>query len=265
MKAKIFLILFLSPLAFLLHPLSASAEPAKSSLQLCEEKTKAFLKTDYVSDPAVPKTFFTPEFAALWLKACNPPEGETIYWGADPILETQDTDPKLLSLGPAEIEQESILVPVVYKHQGLPPFTKTFAFVQQKGRWVISDIITAGTIDPSTGKANVRESEFQKLSKEFTASSQESERNSIDKNSQILIGKWEIRTYGYHFKADGTMELFNPDDGSKLSSGAWSLKGNQLRIKTDEQEQNIKIKIISQDAWEWIVTPNRTWEATRIK
>jgi hypothetical protein len=246
-------------------PLSASAEPAKSSLQLCEEKTKAFLKTDYVSDPKIPKTFFTPEFAALWLKACNPPEGETIYWGADPILETQDTDPKLLSLGPAEILQENILVPVSYKHQGLPPFTKTFAFVQQKGRWVIADIFTTGTINPSTGKANGRESEFQKLSEDFGAPSQESERHSLDKDPQILIGKWEIRTYGYHFKADGTMELFNPDDGSKLSSGTWSLKGNQLRIKTDEQEQIIKIKIISQDAWEWIVTPDRTWEATRIK
>lgn len=89
------------------------------------------------------------------------------------------------------------------------------------------------------------------------------EQASAGKNSQILIGKWEIRTYGYHFKADGTMELFNPDDGSKLSSGTWSLKGNQLRIKTEDQEQNIKI--ISKDEWEWIVAPDRTWEATRIK
>lgn len=171
---KIFIRRLLTLSILPLFSLSALAEPAKSSLQLCEEKTKAFLKTNYVSDPKIPKMFFTPEFAALWLKACNPPEGETIYWGADPILETQDTDPKLLSLGPAETDGENIAVPVVYKHQGLPPFTKTFAFVQQKGRWVISDIITAGTINPSTGKANGRESEFQKLSKEFAASSQES-------------------------------------------------------------------------------------------
>lgn len=86
-----------------------------------------------------------------------------------------------------------------------------------------------------------------------------------DKSTHYLIGKWEIRTYGYHFKADGTMELFNPDDGSKLSSGTWSLKGNQLHIKTDDKEQNIKIKIISKDEWEWIAAPDRTWEATRIK
>jgi uncharacterized protein (TIGR03066 family) len=86
-----------------------------------------------------------------------------------------------------------------------------------------------------------------------------------DKSTHYLIGKWEIRTYGYHFKADGTMDLFNPDDGSKLSSGTWSIKGNQLRIKTENQEQNIKIKIISKDEWEWIVAPDRTWEALRIK
>jgi hypothetical protein len=163
MKAKIFLILFLSPLAVLLHPLSAQAEPAKSSFKLCEEKTKAFLKTDYCMDPKIPKTFFTPEFAALWLKACNPPEGEAIYWGCDPILESQDSDPQLLSLGPAETDGENIAVPVVYKHQGAPSYSKVFVFTQHKGRWVIADIITNGVINPSTGEVRTGESEFKSL------------------------------------------------------------------------------------------------------
>ena len=139
----------------------ASAEPAESSLQLCEEKTKAFLKTDYCMDPKIPKTFFTPEFAALWLKACNPPDGEAIYWGCDPIMESQDTDPELLSLGPSEADGDSILVPVVYKHES--SYTKTFVFVQSKGRWVISDIITNGILNPSTGQIRSNESEFQNL------------------------------------------------------------------------------------------------------
>jgi hypothetical protein len=162
-KTKIFLILFLSPLAVLLQAISASAEPAKSSLQLCEEKTKAFLKTNYCEDPAVPKTFFTPDFAALWLKACNPPEGETIYWGADPILETQDSDPKLLGIGPAESLEEKVFVPVGYKHAGQSPYKKIFVFEQHKGRWVIADILTDGVINPSTGERATMESEFQKL------------------------------------------------------------------------------------------------------
>jgi len=154
------LLILLSLLSF---SLSAFAEPAQSSLQLCEEKTKTFLKMDYVSDPKIPKTFFTPEFAALWLKACNPPEGETIYWGADPILETQDTDPKLLSLGPAETNGENIYVPVVYKHQGAPSYSKVFVFTQHKGRWVIADIITAGLVDHNTGKISKPRSELQYL------------------------------------------------------------------------------------------------------
>ena len=86
-----------------------------------------------------------------------------------------------------------------------------------------------------------------------------------DKSTQYFIGKWEIRTYGYHFKADGTFDLFNPDDGSKLGEGTWSAKGNQLHISTEGKDQDVKFKIISQDEWVWIVTPDRTWEATRIQ
>lgn len=141
---------------FLALTLCAKADPAKSSFKLCEEKTKAFLKTDYCMDPKIPKTFFTPEFAALWLKACNPPEGKAIYWGCDPILESQDADPQLLSLGPAETDGENIAVPVVYKHQGAPTYSKVFVFTQHKGRWVIADIITTGLRDGP-------ESEFKKL------------------------------------------------------------------------------------------------------
>lgn len=161
MKKLFFSILSVISLTAVFFILSASAEPAKSSLQLCEEKTKAFLKTNYCDDQAVPKTFFTPEFAALWLKACNPPDGEAIYWGCDPIMESQDTDPELLSLGPSEADGDSILVPVVYKHQ--TPYTKTFVFVQSKGRWVISDIITNGVRNPSTGEIRSNESEFRNL------------------------------------------------------------------------------------------------------
>jgi len=162
-QLKISIRRLLTLLSVLSISLSATAEPAKSSFKLCEEKTKAFLKTDYCMDPKIPKTFFTPEFAALWLKACNPPEGETIYWGCDPILESQDSDPQLLSLGPAETDGERIAVPVVYKHQGAPSYSKVFVFTQIKGRWVIADIITNGVINPSTGKTRSGESEFQKL------------------------------------------------------------------------------------------------------
>jgi hypothetical protein len=127
-----------------------------SSIPLCEEKTKLFLKSSYTEDPSVPKKFFTPEFGALWTKACNPPEGETIYWGADPILETQDDNPALLGIGPGEIDDLTIKVPVGFQHKGSSPYKKTFVFEQRKGRWLIADIITTGLRDGP-------ESEFQKL------------------------------------------------------------------------------------------------------
>jgi uncharacterized protein YecT (DUF1311 family) len=129
-----------------------------TALSICEEKTRQFLKSDYIDDPAIAKNYMTTEFAALWLKACNPPEGETIYWGCDPIMETQDTDPKLLSLGPAEAVGCTIRVPVVYKHQGKAPFTKSFLFVEIQNSWRIADILTLGI-------QNAPESEFEKLKK----------------------------------------------------------------------------------------------------
>jgi hypothetical protein len=165
-KTKIFLILFLSPLAVLLQPISASAEPAKSSLPLCEEKTKLFLKSDYTGDPAVAQTLFTPEFAALWIKACNPPEGGTNYWGCEPILETQDEDPAFLGIGPAELQDDgTIQVPVGFQHKGSSPYKKIFVFEQRKGRWLIADILTDGVINYSTGQRRTMESEFQQLQK----------------------------------------------------------------------------------------------------
>jgi len=131
-----------------------------SSIPLCEEKTKLFLKSSYTEDPSVPKKFFTPEFGALWTKACNPPEGETIYWGADPILETQDMEPEFLGIGPGEIDDLTIKVPVGFQHQGAAPYRKTFVFEQRNGRWLIADILT-------TGLRSGQESEFRQLQKDL--------------------------------------------------------------------------------------------------
>jgi hypothetical protein len=127
-------------------------------IAFCEQQTRSFLKQDYVSDPIVAKTYFTPEFAALWLEACNPPEGETIYWGADPILETQDSDPKMISFGPGEIDGDQIKVPVVFQHEGQLPYTKIFIFISHNRTWLISDILT-------TGLREGTESEFNNLRK----------------------------------------------------------------------------------------------------
>ena len=157
MKTKNLPFIALAALTALVVAKPALAETLPSSLPLCEEKTKLFLKSDYTGDPAVAQTLFTPEFATLWIKACNPPEGETIYWGCEPILETQDEDPAFLGIGPAELQDDgTIQVPAGFQHKGSSPYKKTFVFEQRKGRWLIADIIT-------TGLRRGPESEFQKL------------------------------------------------------------------------------------------------------
>jgi hypothetical protein len=161
MKPKTLPILALAALSALATTLSTLAETLPSSLPLCEEKTKLFLKSDYTGDPAVAQTLFTPEFAALWIKACNPPEGGTNYWGCEPILETQDEDPAFLGIGPAELQDDgTIQVPVGFQHKGSSPYKKTFVFEQRKGRWLIADIITTGILDEP-------QSEFKNLKRDL--------------------------------------------------------------------------------------------------
>lgn len=144
---------------------SASGPDAKD-IAACEQNTKAFLASDYTGDNSVPVRYMTKEFAKLWLWACNPPPGNTNYWGADPILETQDMDPTLVRLGPGIPQGLKVHVPVVYEHHrysGQPSrlFTKTFVFERTDGSWRISDIISSGADILRPG------SEVARLSKDY--------------------------------------------------------------------------------------------------
>ena len=53
---------------------------------------------------------------------------------------------------------------------------------------------------------------------------------SPDQYPRLLLGKWEVRTYGYEFRADGVCDLFNPDDASILKTGKWRLSGPRLSL-----------------------------------
>jgi hypothetical protein len=144
---------------------ATEVEILPSSIPLCEEKTQLFLKTNYCEDPSVPKKFFTLEFGALWTKANEPNEDGVGYYNYDPILETQDMDPKFLGLGPGEIDGQTIKVPVGYQHEGDAPYKKIFVFEQRQGRWLIADILTDGIIHSDTGQRENMRSEFESLRK----------------------------------------------------------------------------------------------------
>jgi len=164
MKKSTHPILILSSLLAL--SLAATAETLPSSLPLCEEKTKLFLKSDYSWDKSVARTFMTPEFAALWIKANTHNDDGITYWNSDPILETQDEDPALLGIGPTQLQDDgTIHVPVGYQHRHSDPYTKVFVFEQRKGRWLIGDIITNGVVNPSTGEVRSGESTYEDLKK----------------------------------------------------------------------------------------------------
>ena len=88
---------------------------------------------------------------------------------------------------------------------------------------------------------------------------------SPDQYPRLLLGKWEVRTYGYEFRADGVCDLFNPDDASILKTGKWKLNGQRLSLAwPGEKEQIMVIRFVSSDAWEWESSPGRVWEATRM-
>jgi len=133
---------------------SSASGPDAKDIAACEQNTRAFLASDYTGDNSVPVRYMTKEFAKLWLWASNPPPGNTIYWGAEPILETQDMDPVLLGLGPGLAQGATIHVPVRYQHHQYEGasnspkrlFGKTFVFQLVDGEWRISDIISSGDL-----------------------------------------------------------------------------------------------------------------------
>jgi hypothetical protein len=89
--------------------------------------------------------------------------------------------------------------------------------------------------------------------------------NTNNLSQDYFFGKWEIRTYGYKFDSDGTVVIFNPDDGATLSEGKWGFNGKLLTLDTETGKQVVKVNILSKDSWEWISSKDRVWEATRLK
>ena len=95
-------------------------------------------------------TYYTPQFAALIRKGCQAPEGMIQHLNYDFIRETQNTDPKPIRLGPGKIVGERIFVPYVQVHHNEKPFTKTWVFVRQKGKWLAEDILTSDMSETSS-------------------------------------------------------------------------------------------------------------------
>jgi len=87
---------------------------------------------------------------------CSPPAGKTLYLRSDPILETQDTDLKMIRFGLGEIDGDQIKAAIVFQHEGQLPYPKTYLLTSTCRTWLISNITT-------TGLQKEIKSEFQKM------------------------------------------------------------------------------------------------------
>jgi hypothetical protein len=93
--------------------------------------------------------------------------------------------------------------------------------------------------------------------------------------SRLIVGRWEIRTQGFEFRADGTAIMGSPFDKElQFEKGTWSIKGDVLTLNWTQRippfdkdkplgRQIIPIKFINVDLWEWH-SPKGPWLATRI-
>jgi hypothetical protein len=117
--------------------MASTSTPSMADVALCEQITRKIISQNQNS-------FYTPQFAELLRKGMESDGSEAPYLNYDFIMETQDMEPKALSLGPGKIIGNKIYVPYVQVHEGSKPFTKTWVFVNSNGQWLAEDLLTSG-------------------------------------------------------------------------------------------------------------------------
>ena len=122
---------------------ATSASPNLEDVAMCEQITRRIVSTSD-RDGGILNTFYTRKFGSLIKQGISAPPGEVCCLNYDYIRDTQDDEPKPLSLGPGKIVGNKIYVPYVQVHQGARPFTKTWVFVKYNGQWLAEDLLTSG-------------------------------------------------------------------------------------------------------------------------
>ncbi len=118
--------------------ITSESAPSMADVAICEQITRKIISQMNQN------IFYTPEFSKLLRKGMESDGSEAPYLNYDFIMETQDMEPKALSLGPGKIIGNKIYVPYVQVHQGQQPFTKTWVFVNYNGQWLAEDLLTSG-------------------------------------------------------------------------------------------------------------------------
>lgn len=126
-------------------PQSASAVPQASDIAECESAVRSMWQSADV-DP-----YAAEPMRSLWRKDLAMfMAGKDPGYGRNPVHETQDEAPEILTFGPGYAEAGRIVVPLTLQFRTYPgnpterPFNKSFIFTREGSSWKLQDIKTEG-------------------------------------------------------------------------------------------------------------------------
>jgi hypothetical protein len=123
---------------------AALSVPGSHDLAACERITRGIYNVSVGQSDVVPQVAST-RFGALLNRGWAALPGYGGYLNHDFRYDTQDDIPDVVSFGPATASGGAIMVPVGLRFRGFGrPFTKTWIFIEESGRWRVDDVVTSG-------------------------------------------------------------------------------------------------------------------------
>jgi hypothetical protein len=118
-------------------------ESYPDALSECLSMTKVIMDQKITqSDPKIRK-LCTKRFKALLQKGFHTIQDDPMgFFDCDVRYDTQDDYPKIIQMGPAISQGNSTTVPIKLQFGTNPPFTKTWVYLQEDGKWMADDLLT---------------------------------------------------------------------------------------------------------------------------
>lgn len=126
------------------------SEPNSADIELCEQITQLIYKTAEADADMMNVVRLSTEKFGKLLKAgiTIPDSGDMSYINYNIIYHGQDAAPTILQCGPGRVAGKHVEIPLLLHHQSYvnkpAPFSKTWVFSRENGKWRVSDIVTTG-------------------------------------------------------------------------------------------------------------------------
>jgi hypothetical protein len=124
---------------------SWKVEFSQESLSYCVQKTEIIMDQKINHNNPKITELCTKRFKALLEKGFHTTTDDPMgFFEADFRYDSQDGYPRIIKMGPAIKQEERISVPVKLQWQNgtNPPFTKTWVYIQEDGKWLVDDMQT---------------------------------------------------------------------------------------------------------------------------